>query len=312
VVRAASVLQRRASTPSGATVHRLRTVHAAKTLLNPTGLLGHYAVDLLFAGDPRGDGGLVELARHAEATGRFTAVGADPASGLTLRHAAPLERGAPPEWTLGAAVPVDRDAVADALEQSWWWREAEPTVARCTHRRALSDHLFVTLDHRRRLDLFQQVLALAVEHLSCLALAWGPSQQLVEPAAFLEAMRDDGTESPLPGALNIRLFRMEPEDRSGGEAAFVMDTLGLGGLGLVDLQCCFRGLDPEEVGRVLYSTGLYLWQHGPVIRAGNSVQGPGPGDRWPCRVRTGVAGPEREVLDLDPGFPFAAGEADTP
>ncbi|HVS13310.1 MAG TPA: DUF4261 domain-containing protein [Thermoanaerobaculia bacterium] len=281
------------------------------TLLNPTGLLDHYAVDLLFADDPEPDAALerlAELARRAEEGGRFSVASSDLASGLTVRAAATLERGAPPEWTLAAPAPLDRSTLAEALQQSWWWRDAEPAVARCTRRRTLSDHLFVTLDHRRRLDLFQQVLALAVEHLSCHALVWRPSQQLVDPVAFLDSMRDDGTESPLPGALNVRLFRVEPAgDEAGGSC--VMDTLGLGGLGLVDLQCCFRGLDPEEVGRVLYATGLYLWQHGAVIRAGSSVQGPRPGDRWSCRAGVALAGPEREVLDLDPGFPFAAGEA---
>jgi hypothetical protein len=87
-------------------------------------------------------------------------------------------------------------------------------------------------------------------------------------------------------------------------------TLGLGALGLVDLQCHFRGLDPDEVGQVLLRTGCYLYEHGLVVRRGDSVQGPGPQDRWIARQGVALSPPEREVLELDPGFPFSVSPAE--
>jgi hypothetical protein len=270
--------------------------------VNPTGLLAHYAVDLLFEGDA-GDldavtGDLEDLERR---------VGDE--AGLVLRHRQPLERGAPPEWTLGEATPIDRDALEPLVAQSWWWRDAAAVAARCTHARRLADHLFVTLDHRRRIRQFHRILAAAVEALPCRALAWWPSQQVIAPDDFLGTMRAEGLESPAPGALNVRLFRLGRGDEETGEGAFLMDTLGLGALGLLDLQCRFRGLDPHEVSHVLQATGIYLWQHGPVIRSGDSVQGLRPTDRWRCRAQRSAAEPERELLDLDPGFPFGLGDA---
>lgn len=278
--------------------------HAETRSVNPTGLLDHYAVDLLFDGDT---GGVAELAGLAGrfADSAFEVVESETFS--TLHHRQAFERGAPPEWTLGEPAPIEADALASLLEQSWWWREAEATASRCTHARRLADHLFVTLDHRRRIGLFQQVLAGAVQSLPCRALAWWPSQQLIAPDDFLKTMRADGFESPAPGALNVRLFRIpDPE----GDA-HLMDTLGLGALGLLDLQCRFRGLDPHEVSHVLQATGIYLWQHGPVIRSGNSVQGLRTTDRWRCTARRSMAEPERELLDLDPGFPFGLGDQES-
>jgi hypothetical protein len=272
--------------------------------LNPTGLLGHYAVDLLFAGDP-GEVGAVAGGFAGRDAFEIAERGA---ANLTLRHREALERGAPPEWTLGEPAPIDDSALQPLLEQSWWWPDARAVAARCTHARRLADHLFVTLDHRRRIGMFQQVLAATLEALPCRAIAWGPSQQLVSPEDFLTTMGDEGFESPSPGALNVRLFRLDDDDGTAG--GYLMDTLGLGALGLVDVQCRFRGIDPQEVSHVLQATALYQWQQGPAIRSGDSVQGPRPGDRWRCTGLRSLAEPERELLDLDPGFPFGMAQTE--
>jgi hypothetical protein len=86
-----------------------------------------------------------------------------------------------------------------------------------------------------------------------------------------------------------------------------MDTLGLGALGLPDLQCRFCLLEPRAVARALYNTAWYLFTEGDVIQDGHTVEGGAPGSRWRCRHEDSLVGPERVVLDLNPGPPYAAG-----
>ncbi len=86
-----------------------------------------------------------------------------------------------------------------------------------------------------------------------------------------------------------------------------MDTRGLSEIGLHDLQCHFHDLDPNDVSGVLFNTAVYIFENGPVIESGNTVAGFKRGSKWACQFENALVPPEREVLDLNPGAPFAAG-----
>jgi Domain of unknown function (DUF4261) len=87
----------------------------------------------------------------------------------------------------------------------------------------------------------------------------------------------------------------------------VMDTLGLAALGLPDLQCHFRGLEPGRVMALLSNAGYYVYERGDVIEVGHTIEGLEPGSRWRCRHEGSLLPPSRAVLDLNPGPPYAAG-----
>ncbi|REJ77159.1 MAG: DUF4261 domain-containing protein [Acidobacteria bacterium] len=301
--------------------------------------LEHWSVDLLFAAapgdapaaaDPVALAAALEQAGHGDLTLAPPSASEDPTRPEAADAATPAalarrlgsavdasilgvsrDVGAPPRWLLSRPAPFDRLALGDALSQSWWWPEAEAVLAGCRSRRRLVDDRMLGLDHKGRLRRMQQVLAACIEALRPEALHWPASEQLVEPSSFLASVREDDFRGLLPGAVNVRFFRLEYDgEAAGGEghAELLMDTRGLSELGLIDLQCHFRGLDPEAVSRVLYSTAAYLFAEGRVIVAGNTVQGPGPRDAWLVRAGQALAPPRRPVLDLDPGFPFAAAE----
>ena len=126
------------------------------------------------------------------------------------------------------------------------------------------------------------------------------SQQVIRTQDYLDSLGD----APVvrPGTLNVRFFRIND---SGGD--MLMDTRGLSELGLPDLQCHYRGMDPGDISRVLYNTAIYLVENGPVIESGHTVQGIEPGSRWKCQQEDALIAPERTVLDLNPGPPHAAG-----
>ena len=87
-----------------------------------------------------------------------------------------------------------------------------------------------------------------------------------------------------------------------------MDTRGLNEIGLHDLQCHFRSaLEPNDVTLVLYNTANYIYEKGPVIESGNTIQGNSPESKWVCQFEDSLLEPKRVVLDINPGRPFAGG-----
>jgi hypothetical protein len=132
-------------------------------------------------------------------------------------------------------------------------------------------------------------------------IVWSPTQQMLSPADVRHRYAEpQELANPIYGFLNVRFFRIS---NSAGD--MVVDTLGLSALGLTDFQIHYRQLDPDAVARLLYNLGAYALQKGDAIDDGHTVDG--LGGRWTCRREVSLVGPEREVLDIDPGPPFAAG-----
>jgi hypothetical protein len=188
----------------------------------------------------------------------------------------------------------------EELQQSWRCDDAAQLVQSCTSSLLVTEMMAQGLHHRERLIAYHGVLQAAIEVTRPDVVVFKHSQQVVTPSDYLD---ETGSEPILrPGALNVRLFNIEG---TGGD--MVMDTRGLMEIGLHDLQCHFRGLDQNEVARVLFNTGAYLVEKGAIIKSGQTVEGTIPGSRWVCQFEKALVPPEREVLNLNPGKPFAAG-----
>jgi len=201
--------------------------------------------------------------------------------------------------TLGPLESVEHDELAPSLQQSWWWRDAAETVRRCRVALLIEDD-GSALPHLERYAKFQEMLADVVVELEPAALHWIPTQQFIHPANFLEAVDEVGLEYPALGALNVRLYRI-----TGGET-MLMDTLGLGALGLWDLQCHFKGLPPDRIATWLLETARAEFLSGQ--RPLDEVIAPDGATRWPVRAEDALMAPERVLLDVNPGSRFTAGE----
>lgn len=195
------------------------------------------------------------------------------------------------------------DGVDEALQQSWNWPGAKEVVDNCHASLLLTDMMARWLEPKTKLDLFQKALDSVLAVAPCKAIHWVPSQQVINPLAYLQARQSDGYH-PLQFALNVRFYNISGNNRN----EMLMDTIGLGTLGLPDLQCHFFDLDPNQVAHVLYNSAHYIFDNGDVIDDGNTIQGIKPNDKWRCQHEMALVKPEREVLDLDPGFPYAAGK----
>ncbi len=238
----------------------------------------------------------------------------DPSSSLLSfvhpRYPVTLADGGIPAQTFIAVCekPSGSDDIESAIQQSWRFEGARDTVARASSVVLVSDLMSRALERRQRLDLFQRALRAVLDVVDCEAIYWRPSGHIVDPQSWRSTFdRYNAAQLFMCGAVNVRLFNVE---KSKGELRgdIVMDTLGLGAIGLPDLQCHFWGVDCGAVARVLYNTSCYIFTEGDVIENGHTVAGIEPDSRWKCQHEEALIAPARVVLDLNPGPPYAAGK----
>ena len=66
----------------------------------------------------------------------------------------------------------------------------------------------------------------------------------------------------------------------------------------------FRDLEENRIAAFLFNVATYAFEHPGALDNGDTV-----GDeRWRVQFEQAMVGPERIVLDIDPGAPYAAGE----
>jgi hypothetical protein len=192
-----------------------------------------------------------------------------------------------------------------AMDQTWDWAEKESVVRKCNYKILVSDFLAEELTSNQRIELLNKVLKVLLNQMDCSALHWVNSLKVVSPETYLAAISGEDSTDYLYGALNVRLFVVDQES---GE--FLMDTMGLAAFGFPDLQCHFRGLNPEDVAGILINYGYYIFEKGDVIQDGHTIQGLNEEQKWKCMHEYSMAVPQRVVIDLNPGEEFAGGERD--
>lgn len=191
----------------------------------------------------------------------------------------------------------------DLIGQTWDFPEARAALAACRYRVDVNEMLTTGLERFERLELFYGVVQAALRVIPCRAFGWPSGQRIVSTEAFLKARQPGGGPLLFP-AINVRMFNVQ--GRAQGE--MLMDTMGMPVFGLPDVQCHYIGLEPQRVAGLLYNAATYLFEEGDVIQDGHTIEGIEPGQKWRCQHEVSLSKPEREVLDINPGPPYAAGD----
>lgn len=212
------------------------------------------------------------------------------------------DSAAPPQTAILATnKSTDPAAYTDRIQQSWSCDDAAERISASKYSRLVTEMMARGLEPPERIRLFHGVLQAFVEITHPHAIAFGHSQQIVAADAYLESCSMDPIQRL--GSLNVRFFNISNSDAND----MIMDTRGLDEIGLHDLQCHFRDLDPNDVSELLFNIGLYIFENGSVIESGQTVAGTEPESKWICQFEESLLEPKRELLDLNPGSPFAAG-----
>ena len=195
----------------------------------------------------------------------------------------------------------DVEPYLDRIQQSWSCENAEDLIANSKCTRLITEMMCNGLPPAERITIFHAVLQAMVEISKPHAIVFNHSCQIVDAPHYLESCERDPIQRL--GSLNVRFFNIS--NSSTGD--MIMDSRGLEEIGLHDLQCHFRDLDPNDVSQIIFNTALYLFENGPVIESGQTVSGVESDSRWLCQFEESLLEPKRELLDLNPGAPFAAG-----
>jgi len=202
---------------------------------------------------------------------------------------------------LPCAEPPKSEIFQDALRQTWGWNDARTIVEACSFMLVVTDLMASPLDRHIRDKQFRGFMKAVQETIPADAIHRINSQVILNPSEFLRLQEGDRA-AQMEGSINIRLFRIE-----GADNECLMDTMGLSVFGLPDVQCHFRTLECSLVSNKLFNIALYLFEHGDVIEDGHTVPGLRDAEKWRCQHESALVGPERIVLDLNPGPPYAAG-----
>ena len=189
----------------------------------------------------------------------------------------------------------------EELQQSWNCPDAGKLIEGLGHARLVSELRGSVLEPKVRARQFHGVLQAVVETTRPEAMVFLHTQQVLAASTYLE----DCDRPPIErrGSLNVRIFRIENSDGN-----MIMDTRGMHEVGLHDLQCRFRNLDPNDVSGKLRDLALHLFESGRVIESGQTVSGVDPDEKFRCRFEESLLEPKREILDLMPVPQMAAGD----
>ena len=188
--------------------------------------------------------------------------------------------------------PVPADQVQAELKQTWDWAEAKDKLARHKFHVVVSDLLAAALPYKSRLGFFQNVLSGILELLTPIAVRWRPSGKLVNPAALVKALEPGQGRDPIKGAVNVRRTLVPS---AGG---VIMDTLGLGALGLPDFEIALGERMPPLFDAMLRSIARYEYDLGDVLTDGRVFKG--GGESFVVERAQSSVDPSRDVFVLKP------------
>ncbi|MCC7077997.1 MAG: DUF4261 domain-containing protein [Acidimicrobiia bacterium] len=188
---------------------------------------------------------------------------------------------------------VRRSELQDDLDQTFAWLDADDTTRSASTGILAAEIGPEPLPPLVRVEAFTTVLRGVIEATQPIATQWLRSSHLVAP--------DTVCSDIFAGPVNVRMF-------GDAEAAdeWVMDTLGLGALGLLDVQCHFRGLDPGLVAGWLSDLSHSLIRDSSLPDDDALIPGL-DGSTWRCRYEPSLTPPNRSVLDIDPGGEHSGG-----
>ena len=196
---------------------------------------------------------------------------------------------------------TDNEKLRRSLEQSWNYDKDKESIESCKIKVLVTDLMAIGLEYTKRVELFQKALYAIVELMPCEGINFHIAEQVISREDYLENNPLNDEYDPLFGILNVRLFNIQ-----GQKNEYIMDTLGLSAIGLCDLQCHFKNLDPSEISNILYSYGYFIFDNQDAVDNITTVEGISKNDKWKCRHEVALVGQERVVLDINPGKEFTS------
>lgn len=207
------------------------------------------------------------------------------------------DRSVPSQLVFYGMDSFDPDLFDEAIISQFW--DCQPDrhafAARCRYSLMASNMMAALLPRMEQYQIMAEYADLILELFpDCIGIYWPHSQRLVPREGYQNSGWNSKDLHFLDGGLQIRFFNVANTEE------MLFDTLGFTAIGLPDLQCHCKDLEPNDVVLFLKNLAAYLYRQGDIIQDGNTVEGI-DGGKWVCQREDSLAGPTRLVLDICPG-----------
>ncbi len=191
--------------------------------------------------------------------------------------------------------------------QMWDCPEREEILDKCRFRITACDMMggMMNTDYKRRAEMLVKFTDALLEMFpQCRAVYFKSSGKLLTPDNFADKSIPEKYRF-VCHAVNVRFFNIQNTED------MMVDTLGMGILGLPDLQYHFHGLEPNDV--VLHAKNVlaYIYDNDCPIESGHTIDGvkdaSGKCEKWRCQFENSLIQPVREVIDIEAGE-YASGQ----
>lgn len=178
-------------------------------------------------------------------------------------------------------------------------------LSQATHHIIAADSFTSDLPYKKRGEMLMNYVEGLVELFpECTAVLFQPSGKMFSSSQIRNSNVDQ-EDRFVYYAVNARCFFVQEGDE------MVVDTVGMGVLGLPDLQYHFGGMDPGAVAYHAYIIASFIYNNNNPIGENDSVDGLKEGEfdpetEWKCRYEEALIQPARTVVDIDTGE-FAKG-----
>ena len=206
----------------------------------------------------------------------------------------------PAQVILGNIMPFKQtDITAAERAQIRDIEDRDAFLSKCTHKIAAAD-MMAALDTEHRTKLLMNWLEVVTEIFKDCKAVWVPSGGKLIPAELIRSGKVEKQDRFVCYCVNTRFFKVENTEE------MLVDTHGMCAVGLPDIQCHFKGLDPDAVMNYIYNIALLVMQSGTQIKNGDTIEGLN-GDTidenilWTCRYEDAMVAPMRAVIDICPG-----------
>lgn len=172
--------------------------------------------------------------------------------------------------------------------------EAEEILKSVKYELGISDFLSIDLTPRERGYLITNWIKLMTFVFpDCIGIYNHISKKIMSRNQILSLFARDDTYSFIQIGVKLRLYPIEGRDE------ILIDTLGLYGVNLVDLQYHLKRTDPSNFLRHAQNMAAFLYENELEINEGDIITGISNSDTWTCRYEKSIALPRRRVLDID-------------
>lgn len=174
--------------------------------------------------------------------------------------------------------------------------EAEEILKNAKYELGISDFLSIDLTPKERGYLITNWIKLmAFIFPDCIGIYNYMSKKIMSRSQILALFARDDTYSFMQIGVKLRLYPIQGRDE------ILIDTLGLYGVDLVDLQYHLKRTDPSNFLEHAQNMAAFLYENEIKINQGDVITGIASSDTWICRYEKSIALPKRRVLDIDTG-----------